>query len=153
MSRKISLPALAIVFCGMLGVHASAETIAETVSRWGLIGQWAIDCALPPDRNRGTLLSYETTPDGGVVHRRDFGDTADTNPVISAKTSPDGMLNLRVSFQTLKQIREYGLLMQPDGTMRAIYNRNEQKQYTIKDGKFTAGGKPTPYFHKCTPPA
>jgi len=136
----------------MLAVPASAETIAEIASKWGLIGTWSLDCSLPPDRGQGTVLAYATTPDGGVVHRRNFGDATDENPVVSAKVSPNGMLNLRVFFTSFKQTREYGLLMQPDGSMRAIYNRNEKKQYTIKDGKFTVGGKPTPPQYKCVKP-
>lgn len=145
--------ALAFVLSITLVAQASAETVAETVSKWGLIGPWSLDCSLPPDRDKGTVLAYETTSDNGVVHRRNFGDTTDENPVVSATVSSDGMLNLRVSFPALKQTREYGLMLQPDGTMRAIYNRNEKRQYTIKDGKFTTGGKPTPQFHKCKPPA
>jgi hypothetical protein len=41
------------------------------------------------------------------------------------------------------------LAMQPDGTMRAMYNRNQKNKYTIRDGKFTANGNPTPPQHKC----
>ena len=145
--------ALAFMLSITLVSQASAETVAETVSKWGLIGPWSLDCSLPPDRDKGTVLAYETTSDNGVVHRRNFGDTTDENPVVSATVSSDGMLNLRVSFPALKQTREYGLMLQPDGTMRAIYNRNEKRQYTIKNGKFTTGGKPTPQFHKCKPPA
>jgi len=58
-------------------------------------------------------------------------------------------MNLRVYFPSLRQTREYGLMMQPDGTLRAIYNRTLKDEYTIKDGKFTASGKPTPPQHKC----
>jgi hypothetical protein len=39
--------------------------------------------------------------------------------------------------------------MQPDGAMRAIYNRNQKREYTINDGKFTANGNPTRPQHKC----
>jgi len=39
--------------------------------------------------------------------------------------------------------------MQPDGSMRAIYNRNPKDEYTIKDGKFVASGIPTAALHKC----
>ena len=59
------------------------------------------------------------------------------------------MLNLRVYFPSLKQTREYGLAMQPDGTTRAMYNRNRKNEYTIKDGKFTASDDPTPPEHRC----
>jgi hypothetical protein len=40
----------------------------------------------------------------------------------------------------------------PDGSVRAVYNRNERNQYSIKDGKFTANGKPTPPQHRCERP-
>ena len=143
---------LAFVLSAMLAAQASAETIAETASKWGLIGPWSLDCSLSPDRGRGAVLAYEATAGGGVVHRRNFGDKTDENPVITAKVSPNGMLNLRVFFPAGNQTREYGLLLQPDGSMRAIYNRDEKKQYSIKDGKFTVGGKPTPLMHKCVKP-
>jgi hypothetical protein len=39
--------------------------------------------------------------------------------------------------------------MQPDGTIRAMYNRSQKGEYSIRDGKFTANGNPTPPQHKC----
>ena len=83
------------------------------------------------------------------MHRRNFGDKSDESEIVAADISEDGMLNLRVFFPSLRQTREYGLMMLPDGTMRAIYNRNQNDEYTIKDGKFTANGNPTPPQHKC----
>jgi hypothetical protein len=140
---------LAILFSLSLAVNASAETVAETARRWGLIGPWSLDCSLQPDRGKGTVLAYEITGDDRVVHRRSFGDSTDESEVVSAEVSGDGMLNLRVYFPGLKQAREYGLMMLPDGTMRAIYNRNQKDEYTIRDGRFTANGNPTPPQHKC----
>jgi hypothetical protein len=133
----------------MLTLSASAETVAETARKWGLIGPWSLNCSLKADRDKGTVLAYEIAGDDRVVHRRSFGDTTDESEVISAEVSGDGMLNLRVYFPNLKQTREYGLMMQPDGTMRAIYNRNQKEEYTIRDGRFTANGNPTPPQHKC----
>jgi hypothetical protein len=95
------------------------------------------------------VLDYEIVGDNRVVHRRDFGGATDESEVVTAEISADGMLNLRVFFPSLKQTREFGLMMQPDGTMRAIYNRNQKNEYSIKDGKFTANGSPTPPQHKC----
>jgi hypothetical protein len=142
----------AAVFFLMLAQHASAESVAETVRQWGLIGPWSLDCALPPDHNKGTVLSYEIGDGDHVVHRRDFGDSRDEGPVLSATVSADGILNLRVYFPSVKQTREYGVKRLPDGDIRAIYNRNEKNEYSIKDGKFTASGKPTLPQHKCERP-
>jgi hypothetical protein len=108
-----------------------------------------VDCSLPPDRKNGTLLAYEIAADGRVMFRRNFGDTADESEVVTAGVSGDGILNLRVFFPSLKQTRESGLMMQPDGSMRAIYNRSQRGEYSIKDGKFTANGNPTSALHKC----
>jgi hypothetical protein len=140
---------LAILVSLMPTLSASAETVAETARKWGLIGPWSLNCSLKADRDKGTVLAYEIAGDGRVVHRRSFGDTTDESEVVTAEVSGDGMLNLRVYFPNLKQTREYGLMMQPDGTMRAIYNRNQKEEYTIRDGRFTANGNPTPPQHKC----
>ena len=144
-------PALlfALVVALALPPGASAGTVAQTVQKWGLIGPWSLDCSLKPDRDRCTVLDYEIVGDDKVVHRRNFGDRTDENEVVTAEISGDGMLNLRVFFPNLKQTREYGLMMQPDGTMRAIYNRSQKQEYSIRDGKFTGNGSPTPPQHKC----
>jgi hypothetical protein len=141
--------ALAILLALTLPRPVYAETVAQTVKKWGLIGPWSLDCSLKPDRDRGTVLDYEIVGDSRVVNRRDFGGMTDKGEVVTAEISADGMLNLRVFFPSLKQTREYGLMMQPDGTMRAIYNRNQKNEYSIKDGNFTANGSPTPPQHKC----
>jgi hypothetical protein len=147
--RRFGRLALAILFSLTLALDASAETVAQTARKWGLIGPWSLDCSLPPDRGKGAVLAYEIASNGSVVHRRNFGDTTDEGQVLSAELSDNGMLNLRVLFPSLKQTREYGLMMQPDGTLRAIYNRNQKEEYTIRDGKFTENGNPTPAQHKC----
>ena len=149
MNRPFRRWALAIPFLLTLTLNASAETVAETARAWGLIGAWSLDCSVAPDRGQGAVLAYEIASGDRVVHRRDFGDASDESEVVTAKVSGDGMLNLRVFFPKLKQTREYGFAMQPDGTMSAMYNRNQEGKYTIRNGKFTANGNPTPPQHKC----
>jgi hypothetical protein len=128
---------------------AFAETVTETASKWGLIGSWSQDCSLAPDLNKGTVLSYLIVGGDRLVHRRNFGNASDDNEVVGAKVSADGMLNLRVLYPSIKQAREFGLMKQPDGSIRAMYNRSQKGEYTIKDGKFTADGNPTPPQYKC----
>jgi hypothetical protein len=149
LNGHLSRLALAILFSLTLTLDAPAETVAQTARQWGLIGPWSLDCSLAPDRSKGTVLAYEIASDDRVVHRRNFGDSKDESEVVTAEVSGDGMLNLRVFFPSLKQTREYGLIMQPDGTIRTMYNRNQKDEYTIKDGKFTANGNPTPSQHRC----
>ena len=141
--------ALALVFFLTFAFDASAETVAQTARKWGLIGPWALDCSIPPDRGKGAVLAYEAAAGGRVMHRRNFGDVKDENEVLSVVVSDNGILHLRVAFPGLKETREYGMMKQPDGTIRAMYNRNAKDEYTIKDGKFTANGNPSPAQHKC----
>jgi hypothetical protein len=149
-NRRIIRLALGLIFLASFASPALADDpIAETVRQFGLLGPWSIDCSLPPDHTSGTVLTYEVGPDGGVLFRRDFGDVKDENQVMAAEVAPDGLLNLEVYFPTIKQKREYGLMMLEDGTLRAIYNRSEKGEYSIKDGKFVATRKPTSAQHKC----
>ena len=142
-----------VLLASLASAAAADDPIAETVRQWGLLGAWSLDCALPPDHANGTVLSYQIGPDGGVVYRRDFGDVSDENQVLAAEVSADGVLNLEVYFPSIKQKRDYGLMLQQDGGLRAIYNRSEKGEYSIKDGKFVATKKPTPAQHRCEPPA
>lgn len=141
--------ALAAVFSFTLTHQAPAETTAATARNWGLIGRWSVDCSLPISRDKNPLLAYEIVGSERVVHRRNFGDATEEDPVVGAEVSSDGILNLRVFFPNLKQTREYGLVMQPDGAMQTSYNRDQNQQYTIKDGKFTANGNSAPSLRKC----
>jgi len=128
---------------------AGAESLAATVEQWGLLGSWAIDCAVRPERDKGALLIYEIRKDGRVMYRRNFGETKDENEVVSATVSADGLLNVMVYFPLLQQTREFGLLLSKQGSLRAIYNRSERGEYTIRDGKYIATGAPTPAQQRC----
>jgi hypothetical protein len=141
--------AMALLLWPALASAAGAATLAATVIEWGLIGSWAIDCSLPPDRGKGAVLTYEIEPDGRVMYRRDFGDGKDESEVVSASADSNGVLNITVFFPSLHQARQFGLLLQKDGSLRAIYNRSERGDYTIRDGKFVKTGQPTPAQHRC----
>ena len=149
MYGQFSRLALAFLFSLTLALSASAETVAQTVRSWGLIGSWSRDCSLKPGKNQNTWLIYEIMPDERVVHRRDFGDSSDENEVVGAEVSGDDMLNLRVFFPNFKQTRDYGLMKQPDGSMRTMYNHDQKDDYSIRDGIFTADGSPAPPLYRC----
>ena len=72
--------------------------------------------------------------------------------MLAATVSADGVLNLRVCFPSVKQMRAYGMMQVDDGSIHAVYNRDDKKQYFIKDGKFAANGKPVPAQHRCERP-
>jgi hypothetical protein len=55
---------LAIPFSLTLAPDASAETVAQTARKWGLIGPWSRDCSLKPGKDKNTLLMKQ--PDGAM---------------------------------------------------------------------------------------
>jgi hypothetical protein len=128
---------------------ASAATVAEIASRWGLIGRWSLDCRIPPDHDRGAVLSYQITGRNKLVLHRDFGDSEDNAEVIAAEISADNRLDLRIYFHALRQTRELGLTRLPDGGIRAVYNRARGGAYSIRDGRITASGQPTSPQFRC----
>ncbi|MGY4435308.1 hypothetical protein ACVWWO_007785 [Bradyrhizobium sp. F1.13.1] len=145
LSRWIAAAVLWVAFTPAAG----AESLATTVEQWGLLGSWAVDCAARPDRDKGALLIYEIRKDGRVMYRRNFGKAKDENEVVSAMVNADGLLNVMVYFPLLQQTREFGLLLSKQGSLRAIYNRSERGEYTIRDGKYVATGAPTPPQQRC----
>lgn len=145
LSRWIAAAVLWVAFTPAAG----AESLAATIEQWGLLGSWAVDCAVRPDRDKGALLTYEIRKDGRVMYRRNFGEAKDENEVVSAMVNADGLLDVMVYFPLLQQTREFGLLLSKQGSLRAIYNRSERGEYTIRDGKYVATGAPTPAQQRC----
>lgn len=149
MTGCLSRWSAAVLLWVALAPTARAETLAATVEQWGLLGSWAVDCAARPDRDKGALLTYEIRKDGRVMYQRNFGDARDENEVVSAMINDEGLLDVMVFFPSLHQTREFGLLLQKDGSLRAIYNRSERGEYTIRDGKYIATGAPTSAQQRC----
>ena len=145
LSRWIASAVLWIAFMPTAG----AESLAATVQQWGLLGSWAVDCTARPDRNNGALLTYEINKDGRLIYRRNFGEAKDESEVVSAVIDAEGLLNLMVFFPSLHQTREFGLRLSKQGSLRAIYNRSERGEYTIRDGKYVKTGAPTPSQQRC----
>jgi hypothetical protein len=140
------VPAIALF---AVSTAASAATVAETASRWGLIGRWSLDCHAAPDHDRGAVLAYQITGRSKLVLHRDFGDAEDNAEVTAAAVSENGRLDLRIYFPQLRQTRELELARLPDGGIRTVYNRMRGGAYSIKDGRITATGQPTPAQFRC----
>ena len=130
--------------------NATASGAADAARKWGLIGAWAVDCSVPPDK-ASPLIIYAIGSGDRVLLRRDYGNRIDEQEVGSVEIAADGNLLMRTSFPSLKQIRESAIAMAPDGSIRAIYNRNEKDEYTVRDGMYVANGNPAVALHRCAP--
>jgi hypothetical protein len=144
---------LACIVAGLLAAFhapaAGAQTAADTVERWGLLGTWAVDCKRPPAINN-TYLSYVKSGGGKVLHQRNFGNRRDSHEVLSATVSPEGRIEVIADFGRGAGMRRWSLARVPDGRIRAMASsRIDGTGATIRDGRFIIGGKSSPWLSRC----
>jgi hypothetical protein len=148
MHASIRLFALALLAVLAMCEVSLAQTVAETASKWGLVGTWRLDCSKPVSSNDGAL--QYVVRGGKLFHDREFGDRRDSNQVISATAKKDGSIEVIITFAAFPQTRQFSLIKGSDGRMRAVSNKDvNTNEYTIKDGKFTANGNTTPWQTRC----
>jgi len=130
------------------GSAARAETPAETAAAFGLLGTWAVDCALPPSLANG-YLSYVATPGGNIAHDRDFGSQRNTGEIVRAALTAGG-IDLVVFFPASAQSRQITLAKTADGRLRIITDAFiTTKEYAIRDGKLLSTGTDMPWQMRC----
>lgn len=128
---------------------ADAQTVAQTIERWGLAGTWSLDCSQPASR-QNYYLSYVATADGRASHDRDFGDGKDSHAIQRATILPDGMIELTVHFKSFGETRKWRLVKSPDRRIKTMVNSNvDGGDFTIKDGKFVPSGAEVRWQTRC----
>ena len=141
-----------VIFLAVASGSARAETVAATMTKWGLMGAWSVDCAAAAGKGTAAKLRYAAKPDGSVYHYRNFGDDSSSDKVKSARITPDDLLELKIFFKEIavgEQDRTFALKRIQTGVVQAMYNYNAKGEYSVKDGKFTSNDKPTPLQHRC----
>ncbi len=126
---------------------AGAADIPETLSQWGLLGTWALDCQSQPSRN--DVHETWVRRGGEVFLERNGGDFQDSNKVLDASIAPDGLLEMQIEFKGFSQTRVNVITKRPDGRKRAITNHDMRGTYTVRDGKFTGHDRETPWMTRC----
>jgi hypothetical protein len=143
---------LAVILLAGVSASARAETVAATMTKWGLIGDWSVDCAAAAGGGTAAKLRYAANKDGSVFHYRNFGDAKSSDKVKSVRITPEDWLELKIFFKEIavgEQDRTFALKRIQTGVVQAMYNYNAKGEYSVKDGKFTSNGKETPLQHRC----
>jgi hypothetical protein len=136
------------VACG----SARAETVAATMNKWGLMGEWSVDCAAAAGDGTAAKLRYEAKADGSVVHYRNFGKDKSSDKIKSVRITPEDWLELKIFFKEIavgEQDRTFALKRIRTGVVKAMYNYNAKGEYSVKDGKFTSNGQEAPLQNRC----
>jgi hypothetical protein len=128
---------------------ASVQSVADTLTKWGLSGTWALDCSKPPSSGN-VYATYVGRTDGTAFVSRNFGAANRNNGSVeleSASVEPDGMIVLRSTFSG--KLREWGFVKLPKGRVRMIFSREVGGDYAIRDGKVLSVGSETPWIAQC----
>ena len=133
---------LALFMFALTAGTASAATPADIAREWGLIGRWATDCAA--NLHAKNSVAYEITKEGRLTYRTDR-----VHEIADVRIGENHMLILHTVFPEFRQTRENGIVLQADGTLRSIYNRDDAGNYTVRDGRFVASGGETSGLHRC----
>src|SRR5690242_2654379 len=96
MHRLGCLLSLALIGLVAAPAAAVAQSNVEMARTWGLLGTWRVDCDKPKSRANPDLKYV--LHDGKLFHDRDFGDDADSQPILVATRRPDDSLELIVQF-------------------------------------------------------
>ena len=140
------------VFLAVASGSARAQTVAATMTKWGLMGDWSVDCKAAAGDGTAAKLRYAAKPDGSVYHYRNFGDAKSSDKIKSVRVTPEDWLELKIFFKEIavgEQDRTFALKRIRTGVVQAMYNYNAKREYSVKDGKFTSNGKDTPLQNRC----
>ncbi len=140
------------VFLAVASGSARAETVAAIMTKWGLMGEWSVDCAAAAGDRTAAKRRYEPKRDGSVYHYRNFGKDKSSDKIKSVRITPEDWLELKIFFKEIavgEQDRTFALKRIRTGVIQAMYNYNAKGKYSVKDGKFTSNGQDTPLQNRC----
>ncbi len=138
-----------IGFALLAGGVATADSDADGVIGFGLLGAWAVDCRRPPSADNPHAFFAISTP-GQPTETIDMGPgvrlTADLRNV--HRIAPDRLALLYVG---TPQGRSFDIVLVKVGErFRSEQSVGSDGVALIKDGKFVFGGEPTPLFESCS---
>ncbi len=147
----------------------SAEPIAATLDKWGLIGTASKDCTKPASA-ANAHNSYIVRADASVYYAPNYGrgnDSLNSFELEAATIEPSGPIVLRVTrsektrgpaqvmgpagrfTEDSTKPREWTLSKGSDGRFRVMSNREVGGDYSVRDGKLVINGVETPWYTTC----
>ena len=127
MSSRTPAGVVAILLVAFFTDGARAETVAETLARWGLLGTWATDCSRPPSQ-ANHRLSYVARAGGRAFHERNFGNTRDSREIRAAALRPGGLIEVVADFGALGGVRKWTMIKDADGRIEDSRQQQDRRQ-------------------------
>ena len=145
---------VAAVALAMAGA-ADAQSTADVVAQFGLIGKWATDCGQPTSDSN--YLAVYAIKDGNVS--RTYYDTADhaynNYKIVSATRQGADMLSYTQTWDFEGKPADVAadkvevVLEMKDGKFQIVSSQGSDGRYFVKDRKYPSSGKESPWQSKC----
>lgn len=132
-------------------VPASAQNAGDAAAKWGLLGEWRLDCNVPAGPNN--IAIEFVVREGKLFQERSAGNAKDSTAITSAVIRADGTLETTEQSSTQPPTtRQIVRRKQGEGRFAVWSNRAAgTEQYSVRDGKFANGGA-APALNRCRAP-
>ena len=155
--RACFVAALAMASVEMASVEtANAQSVANTVAEFGLIGTWAADCTKPASSSN-FLTVYAIKPSGEVS--RTYYDQPDhvynNYKITSAKRQEPDMLSYEQVWDfdgspaNIAGDRVRVLLNMTGGKFQIVSSQGSDGSFFVKDRKFPGSADESPWQSRC----
>jgi hypothetical protein len=135
---------------------ANAQSVANTIAEFGLIGTWATDCTQPA--STGNFLTIYAIKPSGDVSRTYYdqpGHVYNTYKITDAKRQAPDMLSYEQVWDfegspaNIAGDRVQVLLNMVDGKFQIVSSQGSDGSFFVKDRKYSGSGDESPWQSRC----
>jgi hypothetical protein len=135
---------------------ANAQSVADTVAEFGLIGTWATDCAQPASTSN-YLTIYAVKPSGGVsrTYYDAPGHVLNIYKITNAKRQARDLLSYEQVWDfagspaNIAGNRMQVLLNMVDNKYQIVSSQGSDGSFFVKDRRFPGSGDGSPWQFRC----
>ena len=135
---------------------AQAQSVADTIAEFGLIGTWATDCTQPASPSN-FLTVYAIKPSGEVsrTYYDKPGHVYDNYKITSVKRQAPDILSYEQVWDfdgspaNVAGNRVQVLLNKADDKFQIVSSQGSDGSFFVKDRKFSGSGDESPWQSRC----
>jgi hypothetical protein len=135
---------------------ANAQSVANTIAEFGLIGTWATDCAQPASSNNYlTIYAIKSSDEVSRTYYDNPGHVYNKYKITSAKRQASDLLSYEQVWDfegspaNMAGNRVQVLLNMADSKFQIVSSQGSDGSFFVKDRKFPGSGNESPWQSRC----
>jgi hypothetical protein len=135
---------------------ANAQSVANTIAEFGLIGTWATDCTQPASSsNYLTIYAIKSSGEVSRTYYDQPGHVYNNYKITSAKRQAPDMLSYEQVWDfegspaNVAGDRVQVLLNMADNKFQIVSSQGSDGSFFVKDRKFPSSGNESPWQFRC----